>query len=1784
VVSQLWAGAKSGRTTAVDWSICEGRDRHGHIVVDLRQRWPEWLALARSADIRLLPVLEALPLEEWYAVRQTVLAQEMKAAIPDPASVEGAGESLPDPVGGNGIDGDDDDGDSFEGEGDGHGVPLADPTMSGLHPVSASALLQHAPGLIRDCLQPWLRASGLDPAEHAVVVMDARASQARKELGDCVEFLPSNGGTDLTAAQLSRLRGSFDALGIQREDAPNDCAAMEEFFVRHWQRAGKDKVRAFTPEQRVAMDAICARESDVLVALPTGGGKSALFQVPGLCRGLRNRRLTLVISPLRALMGDQVEELRRQGFAESADYLSGDRPPYETAEVLQGLLDHRIVLLYVAPERLRSEMFLAVLRQRMAADDGLEYVVVDETHCVNQWGFEFRPDYFHALGLLLKELRSQGTGAPTPFLMVSATITVADREVLRGMLAGAAVPGRKPFPVHVLPKEFQHPLRAHIEVRPMPMQGRINDRKTFDLVVLPRLSLIDGAIAQAQSNQRATHQRSAVVIFVAQRRQAERLAHLLGAKWGPQVDYFHAGLDAISREEVYRRFRDQKLDVLVATKAFGMGMNIPDIHWAIHLGPPAYLEDYLQEVGRVGRDDAMRAKAGLKQVEALLLCSPEDFDGIRQQRARSAVQLPFIQEHYDAICAQAYTVDNQWMAVIPEDGFAPSVDAAQRRVMATRIRMALHWLQRAGLLELCATVPNLLPVKLDVVKLRLISRAGGKQGALAGVILDLEEPRQHHADVGRSTAPSGAADMPQVAGGWLGRAMLRLGEMVGFLLGHHAPVAPSELQPPAPASAPSPTAQMSTGDAVLNLGSIMARCELTSLSEVMEQMARLTEQGALEMRRSFPFAERHLTRYPPDLIDTLFDAVERASAALVGQMGDSGRHEFSEADLMVDGVAISGLAPKDGPLFDQAFVWGVIRLLKASGLRIRQVAGDEHRVIYEATIPPAARGWVGQHRQTTVAVAKAVLALLQRKLSTKTDVVSMAELINTARAAVPGQRFREASLKQALSLLAALRLASLTVELTPMSHVVSLRQLGAPLDAPGLQSVWEELGQINLLAALRNSAMEVFANLPREAQAGFMQGYFAQGDAAGLEVFLDQWLGEMDATGDLALSNFIASKREQLRATKVQEFFDRYEQSPEPGQWAAICHPYEQHLLVNAGPGSGKTSVLVGRIVHLIRKQGVLPSEIVVLAFNRAVVFEIKRRVRALFQTLGYGAHVRAVRISTFHGLATRSMADVSDADGRHASINNLLPAFAHRLQTEARFRQQVATGCRAILVDEFQDATDDVYEIIRQLHAGTGGKAGVMVIGDDDQDILRWNRQNKNFSEQYFERFIREFGGDSLRRIDLAVNFRSGMQIVDESQTAIKAFFGRGGPSHRIKDFVLRAAPGAATASTTRRDGRGLSWDGALHEVEHICRQHAQAGGGSLAILCRSNAEVVRVYRRLRPVLPNLQVQGSVRYRVADLRHVALWLDYLDEQLHVQDRALTTELQDQLEQVFRSRAPIPEVLQAHRDDVALSDLWRLCLEERSYPHLSDLIAFVRDLRRDDLGRMLGDVDDSRAVVATVHKAKGLEFDTVVVMPSESAFPFDYKADEDEDDQGDRRLGDGKSRPDFAMDAAEEARLLYVAMTRAKRHLVRFVGGRERAWQQPLPIPQLGRGPSGVVLAGLHKEVVLSWAMTLHGFNPDPEATQFYIERHVRIGDKVNLAGWGAGAGRVLMHQGPDGRQKQIGFLAKKSGAGMLGEVLRVSAVIRYLADSERIDFWTKLPSFVQKRGWGYAVLVAGQL
>ncbi len=309
---------------------------------------------------------------------------------------------------------------------------------------------------------------------------------------------------------------------------------------------------------------------DTLAIMPTGGGKSLCFQLPALCRP----GLTLVISPLIALMRDQVRALQELGVAAGA--LTSGNTEAETAEVFAALDSGRLKLLYMAPERISAGT--ASLLRRAAC--GL--IAVDEAHCVSQWGHDFRPDY-----LRIGELRR---ALGVPLAAFTATADAETRAEIVTRLFGDAPP-------ETFLRGFDRP----------------NIHLAFAVKNRPRAQI--EAFAGARRGQSG-------IVYCATRAKTETLARAL-CEAGHRAVAYHGGMDPAERRVVEGQFQQQDGLIVVATIAFGMGVDKPDIRWVAHADLPKSIEGYYQEIGRAGRDGA--------PADTLTLYGPDD---IRLRRAQ----------------------------------------------------------------------------------------------------------------------------------------------------------------------------------------------------------------------------------------------------------------------------------------------------------------------------------------------------------------------------------------------------------------------------------------------------------------------------------------------------------------------------------------------------------------------------------------------------------------------------------------------------------------------------------------------------------------------------------------------------------------------------------------------------------------------------------------------------------------------------------------------------------------------------------------------------------------------------------------------------------------------------------------------------------------------------------------------------------------------------------------------------------------------------------------------
>ncbi|MEO0601990.1 MAG: ATP-dependent DNA helicase RecQ, partial [Myxococcota bacterium] len=384
---------------------------------------------------------------------------------------------------------------------------------------------------------------------------------------------------------------------------------------------------------------------DVTVLLPTGGGKSACYQVPGVVLAKRRQGPTLVVSPLVALMEDQVAALRRVGLRAVA--LHRGLPVEEKRRALATLSDQ--ALIYASPERLSSARFRETL-----ARSGVCRVAVDEAHCISEWGHDFRPEY-QQLGALKEEL-----GVPVMALTATATPRVMD-EVARVLGMDDPLAVRGTFERDNLRFSVEH------------LSG---DKKRLErLVALLRareLGVDPG--------------RGKVIVYAATRKRVQAVAKGLRAA-GMSAGYYHGGRSDSARSNAQERFAVGKHAVLVATTAFGMGVDLPDVRVVAHIQAPGSLEAYYQQAGRAGRD---RAPA-----DCILLYGPSD--ALTQARIRGPSPSPGAVEGFKALQDYVYATGCRQVEIVRWFGSTATpcgrcdacTEAPRVRSMVERARDAL---------------------------------------------------------------------------------------------------------------------------------------------------------------------------------------------------------------------------------------------------------------------------------------------------------------------------------------------------------------------------------------------------------------------------------------------------------------------------------------------------------------------------------------------------------------------------------------------------------------------------------------------------------------------------------------------------------------------------------------------------------------------------------------------------------------------------------------------------------------------------------------------------------------------------------------------------------------------------------------------------------------------------------------------------------------------------------------------------------------------------------------
>ena len=357
--------------------------------------------------------------------------------------------------------------------------------------------------------------------------------------------------------------------------------SYQEILKQYW---GYDDFRGI---QREIIESIGSGH-DTLGLMPTGGGKSITFQVPALCQD----GTCIVITPLIALMKDQVDHLRRRGIRAAAIYSGLTRE--EIVITLENCIFGDIRILYVSPERLASDLFQTKLRHMRVS-----FITVDEAHCISQWGYDFRPSY-----LQIAQIRKLVPNAPV--LALTATATPAVVQDIQQKLS------QKDTNFNVFRMSFERKNLAYV-VRHAP------DKREQLIHILESV-------------------KGSAIVYARSRRRTKEYAELL-TEAGISATFYHAGLDSAVKDERQRGWQQDKIRVMVATNAFGMGIDKPDVRLVIHIDCPDSIEAYFQEAGRAGRDG--------RKAYAVLLYNDADQRKLEKRIADTFPEKDYIRKVYE---------------------------------------------------------------------------------------------------------------------------------------------------------------------------------------------------------------------------------------------------------------------------------------------------------------------------------------------------------------------------------------------------------------------------------------------------------------------------------------------------------------------------------------------------------------------------------------------------------------------------------------------------------------------------------------------------------------------------------------------------------------------------------------------------------------------------------------------------------------------------------------------------------------------------------------------------------------------------------------------------------------------------------------------------------------------------------------------------------------------------------------------------------------------------------
>jgi ATP-dependent DNA helicase RecQ len=1360
----------------------------------------------------------------------------------------------------------------------------------------------------------------------------------RPALAYCLAWLRVAGGNSVLPPWVrQRFDNVAPVLGQLRDIPCNkpDCehcrqthdpvAQLQRFFGFSAFRREPAATDGGSLQQAIVQSAMA--DNPLFAVLPTGGGKSLCYQLPALVRYQRRGVLTIVISPLQALMKDQVDNLRSKTGAPNAAALYGMLTAPERGEVLKAIQIGDIAVLYVSPEQLRNTSFQQAISHRE-----IGCWVFDEAHCLSKWGHDFRPDYLYAARFIKEFSQKQKTPLP-PVQCFTAT---AKQDVK---------------------DEIINYFRANLGQELIVFEGGV-ERNNLHFEV----QTVNQADKYPRINQllseRLADDQGAAIIYCAKRKNTEAVADYL-VQQGRQAEAFHAGKDAAEKKHIQENFISGTTRVITATNAFGMGIDKENVRLVIHADIPGSLENYLQEAGRAGRDQ--------QEAECILLFDEQDIDTQFKMSAMSQLSQKDIARILGGL--RKTRKDKQGNVVITtgellrDDNVDLSFDSDDHNA-DTKVLTAVSWLERSGFIERNENrtqvfqgrpqVKNLAEAEQKIAALGLSKRQQQRWLAILEALMNAESDEGFSAD---SLAELGefaedAADREQ------GRRNETAGQRVIRTLHDMAEAGLIRKSLLLTAYVRYKVANAST--AMLDKICSLERAMLTLLQEEAPD-AGTGDWQVLSLRHvNQRLLDAGHEASNPEVLRSLLNSLSRDGLGLAGNKGS----------LIFRYRGIDQYAVK----LNRG--WAA---LIATAEKRQAIA----KVVLDSIIARIPAGTPGSADLLVEFAAEDLLAGLQA------DMLALSQV-----------RDPLAAVERALNFLHEQRVITLQKGLAVFRQAMTIQVLPEAKGRRYSKGDYEPLSQHYSERVFQVHVINEYARqaLDKIGQAlAFVVAYFS-----------------MDKSE--FVKRYFADRKDVLeRATSQQSFQRIVGDLQNPAQIALVAGHEDDNTLILAGPGSGKTRVIVHRCAYLLRVKRVPPASILVLCFNRNAVTELRRRLADLV-----GDDARGVTVQTYHGLCLRLTGHVMstsshDAEAVTTQFDALLKEAVDLLSGNRQLlgieadetRERLLNGYRFILVDEYQDIDEDQYRLVSAI-AGRSldddSKLTIMAVGDDDQNIYQFRGANVGF--------IRRFQQDyQAKEHFLIENYRSSAHIIAASNQLIahnrdrmkmdrpiRINHGRKtlepGGRWQMLDTLARGRVQVITA-----DDEVHQAIAAVAELLRLRQLDARLDWPHCAVLA-SQWELLSPVRALledHDIPVSLMLDRNKQPSPFRVRETARLLDALKQGATKLDRASYW-----LDFLHRqpgadSRNPWQDLLQQMLAD------WQSETADGEVPNRQTLEFLYESLAAQRQDRRLG----KGVFLSTIHSAKGMEFPHVLIL-------------------------DGGWSPSRL---EEQRRLLYVGMTRARETL-----------------------------------------------------------------------------------------------------------------------------------------------------